>query len=91
MRTICTPLVCVRVDGAERNETYLLAETDARAAIERQEDERVRDEVLPDTFVQEPVRVKLISYGRMSASRERMRRDVAAYRSVPSAWRHDAY
>jgi hypothetical protein len=36
----------------------LLSETNSRPGIEREEDERVRNEVLLDSFVQEPVRIE---------------------------------
>ena len=39
--------------------TYLLSETDARSSVERQEDERVWDEVLVETFVEESIGVEL--------------------------------
>lgn len=45
---------------AREGATHLLAETDARAAVEGEEDERVRDQVLADAFVQEAVRVELV-------------------------------
>ena len=39
---------------------HLLPETDARAGVERQEDEWVRVEVLVQSLVDEPVGVKVV-------------------------------
>ena len=43
---------------------YLLPEADARPGVEWEEDERVRREVLVQTFVQEPVGIEFKCYTR---------------------------
>ena len=47
-------------DNVREQVTNLLAETDAWSGIEREEDERVRNEVLSDALVEEPVGVELL-------------------------------
>lgn len=42
-------------------QTYLLAETDSGAGVEREEDEWVGSEVLAQPFIKEAIRVKFMS------------------------------
>ncbi len=43
----------------EDDEPYLLAQTDPRSGVERQENERIANEIFVETFVQESVRVEV--------------------------------
>ena len=50
------------IEGHRSRRPYLLAKADTRARIEREEDERVRREVLLHSLVEESVRVELQRY-----------------------------
>ena len=76
--------------------TYLLAETNARPCVERQEDERVGNEIFLDALVDESVRVKRERYAGEVASDEcgggesgRGRRTVGAPEVLPAVHEQD--
>ena len=54
------PTACSRGGGGR---AYLLAKANARSSVEREEDERVRHQVLAQTFVDEPIGVEFLSCG----------------------------
>lgn len=64
-----------------RGELYLLSETDPRAGIERQEDERVWSEIFLQAFVEKTIRVELQGYDSRSSSEDVM---TGSYSSLPS-------
>ena len=56
---ILTAIISLEQIGNNEKWTNLLAKTNTRACIERQEDERVLDQIFLDTLIEETVRIKL--------------------------------
>lgn len=64
---------------------YLLAEADARAGVEGEEDERVGREVLLYALVEEPVGVELQGCGGCGVKHVRLNAETCAYHQGPTS------
>lgn len=72
---------CQYRDRGDELGTYLLPETDARTAVEREEDEGVGNKILPDTLVQEPVGVEVCGWTR--STRHQGPASAVIFRNLP--------